>query len=313
MKSIFDKPAGWLGMAFLLSMATQAPAIGLCLGAALGLSIGNKARSVTSKAGKYLLQGAVVLLGFGLQIGIVLKVGVASLGITFISIATTLAIGWALGRTLGVDRELSTLLSGGTAICGGSAIAAIAPSIGASSTNTAVAMAVVFLLNGLALIVFPPIGHMTGLTQEQFGLWAALAIHDTSSVVGAGAAYGAEALALATTVKLTRALWIVPVSFLAARTNHRESHGKIQWFLIGFLAAALLRSLFPQIDPAWDWLASAGKRLMTATLFLIGAGLTLEDLKKAGGRPLSCALALWITVGAVSLSVIKLGLVHLHI
>nr|WP_321501024.1 putative sulfate exporter family transporter [uncultured Dethiosulfovibrio sp.] len=313
MERIIRNPISWLVVAFVLSALTSSPATGLCTGALLGLTVGNPARSSTSKAGKYLLQGSVVLLGFGLQIGVVLKVGSESLGITAISIGLTLGIGWLLGRALKVDRELSTLLSGGTAICGGSAIAAIAPAIGASGANTAVAMAVVFLLNGVALVIFPPIGHAFGLTQDQFGLWAALAIHDTSSVVGAGAAYGTVALALATTVKLTRALWIVPVSFVAARLHKKDSSAKIQWFLVGFMAAALIRSLIPQADPAWTGLASLGKRLMTATLFLVGAGLTMEDLRKAGGRPLLCAILLWITVTTLSLILIKGNFISLTV
>jgi len=311
MGNITRGPFPWLLLAFILSAATSSPAIGLCIGALMGLTVGNPARDYTSRAGKYLLQGSVVLLGFGLPIGIVLKVGSESLGITAVSIGCTLALGWALGKAFKVDRDLTTLLSGGTAICGGSAIAAIAPAIGASGADTAVAMAVVFLLNGVALIVFPPIGHFFGLTQDQFGLWAALAIHDTSSVVGAGAAYGMAALALATTVKLTRALWIVPVSLVAARVHRRNSKARIQWFLVGFLAAALIRTLLPQADPAWTTLASVGKRLMTATLFLVGAGLTLEDLRKAGGRPLICALSLWMLVASISLGLIKSGLVEL--
>lgn len=312
MNNLLKKTYSWLGLAFLLCLTTPSPAIGLCLGAGLGLTVGNPVRKFTSKTGKNLLQSAVVLLGFGLQFGVVMKIGAASLGLTFLSISGTLLLGWLLGRALGVERDLAVLLSGGTAICGGSAIAAIAPAIGASAPHTAVAMAVVFLLNGVALVVFPSVGHLLHLTQEQFGLWAALAIHDTSSVVGAGAAYGMGALALATTVKLTRALWILPVSFIASRLCRNRSGGKVPWFLFGFLAAALTRSFFPGADALWGRLALVGKRLMTGTLFLVGAGLTLDDLRKAGGRPLVTAFVLWILVAGTSLALIKFGGLHLQ-
>lgn len=311
MNEILKKPLFWLGLALLISMATPSPVIGLCLGAFLGLTAGNPARNSTSKMGTYLLQFAVILLGFGLQFGVVLKVGFTSLGLTLVSITGTLLLGCLLGKLIGVEKDLRVLLSGGTAICGGSAIAAIAPSIGASAATTAVALAVIFLLNGIALLVFPFVGHLLHLTQGQFGLWAALAIHDTSSVVGAGAAYGMEALALATTVKLTRALWILPVSFFAARLYRHKSGAKVPWFLFGFLLAALARSLFPAIDPIWSNLAFTGKQLMAGTLFLVGAALTREDLQQAGGRPLAQAFMLWVLVAGISLVTIKFGGLHL--
>lgn len=311
MKTWLNNPWVWLAAALLLSALSPSPAAGLCLGAGLGLTVGNPARKATSKMGKNMLQLAVILLGFGLQFGVVLRVGAASVGLTFLSISGTLLAGWLLGRAFGVDRDLSVLLSGGTAICGGSAIAAMAPAIGASSAHTAVAMAVVFLLNGVALVVFPFLGHLLHLTQDQFGLWAALAIHDTSSVVGAGAAYGMGALALATTVKLTRALWILPVSFAASRLCRNRSGARVPWFLGGFLLAALAATLLPGAETLWHGLAVSGKRLMAGTLFLVGAGLTMEDLRKVGGRPLFIAFVLWVLVAAVSLMLIRAGMIHL--
>lgn len=313
MNEIPKKPLFWLTLAILISVATPSPAIGLCAGAFIGLTAGNPARKATSKMGKSLLQFAVILLGFGLQFGVVLRVGITSLGLTFLSITGTLLLGWILGRLFGVEKDLTVLLSGGTAICGGSAIAAIAPAIGASTANTAVAMAVIFLLNGVALLVFPFVGHLMHLTQEQFGLWAALAIHDTSSVVGAGAAYGMEALALATTVKLTRALWILPVSYVASRLYRHRSGAKVPWFLFGFLLAALARSLFPAGEPLWGVLSLTGKRLMAATLFLVGATLTRQDLQQAGGRPLVKAFILWILVATISLVAIRFGGIHISL
>ena len=299
--------------ALAVALVSASPALGLCLGAGLGLTAGNAPGRATSAMGKTLLQLSVILLGFGLPLGAVLQVGLTSVGLTFVSISATLVAGILLGRLLGVERDLSLLLSGGTAICGGSAIAAMAPAIGASSAHTAVAMAVVFLLNGVALVLFPPLGHLVNLTQQQFGLWAALAIHDTSSVVGAGAAYGMEAFALATTVKLTRALWILPLSLVASRLYRRKSGATFPWFLVGFLLASLARSLLPDLTPLWGALALGGKRLMVATLFLVGAALTRKDLREAGGRPLVTALILWFIVSAVSLVAIKFGGLHLDL
>jgi uncharacterized integral membrane protein (TIGR00698 family) len=218
-----------------------------------------------------------------------------------------MTLGWLLGKWLDVDKDISTLISGGTAICGGSAIAAIAPAIGASQAHTAVAMAVVFLLNALALLIFPYIGHFFGLSQNAFGLWAAIAIHDTSSVVGAAAIYGTAALAIATTVKLTRALWILPLSFVTAKIHKSNSGAKFPWFLLGFLIAAVIRSNFGDAEHVWNSFSGYGKHLMVATLFFIGGGLTREDLKKIGHRPLLKGVILWLVVSVLSLTAIYFG------
>ena len=297
----------WFAAAAALSVITPNPAVGLALGLAIALTVGNPAQKETSAASKKLLQLSVILLGFGMHFDAVLKVGFASLWVTLISISATLAIGSALGKVFGIERRLAVLLSSGTAICGGSAIAAMAPAISASSVETGVAMAVIFLLNGIALFLFPPLGHLIGLTQEQFGFWAALAIHDTSSVVGAASIYGAAALAIGATVKLTRALWILPVSYLGARLAKSEAKAKFQWFLLGFLLAALVRSLTPQFGALWDAGALAGKHMMTGTLFLIGGGLGRAELKKIGAKPLVMAAALWFIISCLSLAAVKLG------
>lgn len=297
----------WFAAAAALSVITPNPAVGLALGLAIALTVGNPAQKETSAASKKLLQLSVILLGFGMRFDAVLKVGAASLWVTLISISATLAIGSALGKIFGIERRLAVLLSSGTAICGGSAIAAMAPAISASSVETGVAMAVIFLLNGIALFLFPPIGHLIGLTQEQFGFWAALAIHDTSSVVGAASIYGAAALAIGATVKLTRALWILPVSYLGARLAKSEAKAKFQWFLLGFLLAALVRSLAPQFGALWDAGALAGKHMMTGTLFLIGGGLGRAELKKIGAKPLVMAALLWCIISCLSLAAVKLG------
>lgn len=297
----------WFAAAAALSVITPNPAVGLALGLAIALTVGNPAQKETSAASKKLLQLSVILLGFGMRFDAVLKVGFASLWVTLISISATLAIGSALGKVFGIERRLAVLLSSGTAICGGSAIAAMAPAISASSVETGVAMAVIFLLNGIALFLFPPLGHLIGLTQEQFGFWAALAIHDTSSVVGAASIYGAAALAIGATVKLTRALWILPVSYLGARLAKSEAKAKFQWFLLGFLLAALVRSLTPQFGALWDAGALAGKHMMTGTLFLIGGGLGRAELKKIGAKPLVMAAVLWFIISCLSLAAVKLG------
>ncbi len=297
----------WFAAAAALSVITPNPAVGLALGLAIALTVGNPAQKETSAASKKLLQLSVILLGFGMRFDAVLKVGAASLWVTLISISATLAIGSALGKIFGIERRLAVLLSSGTAICGGSAIAAMAPAISASSVETGVAMAVIFLLNGIALFLFPPLGHLIGLTQEQFGFWAALAIHDTSSVVGAASIYGAAALAIGATVKLTRALWILPVSYLGARLAKSEAKAKFQWFLLGFLLAALVRSLAPQFGALWDAGALAGKHMMTGTLFLIGGGLGRAELKKIGAKPLVMAAVLWFIISCLSLAAVKLG------
>ncbi len=297
----------WFVMAAALSAVTDNPAVGLALGLAIALTIGNPVQKNTSAAAKKLLQISVILLGFGMRFDSVLKVGFASLWVTLISISVTFAIGSALGKIFGIERKLAILLSSGTAICGGSAIAAMAPAITASSVETGVAMAVIFLLNGLALFLFPSLGHLTGLTQEQFGFWAALAIHDTSSVVGAASIYGTAALAVGATVKLTRALWILPVSYLGARFAKSGSKAKFQWFLLGFLLTALVRSLLPQYDAIWGAGSLAGKHMMTGTLFLIGGGLGRAELKKIGAKPLIMAVTLWAIISCLSLAAVKLG------
>lgn len=310
--SFLERTAGnkyfWFAAAAALSVITPNPAVGLALGLAIALTVGNPAQKDTSAASKKLLQLSVIMLGFGMRFDAVLKVGFASLWVTLVSISATLAIGSMLGKFFGIERKLAVLLSSGTAICGGSAIAAMAPAISASSVETGVAMAVIFLLNGIALFLFPPLGHLIGLTQEQFGFWAALAIHDTSSVVGAASIYGAAALAIGATVKLTRALWILPVSYLGARLAKSEAKAKFQWFLLGFLLAALVRSLAPQLDTLWNAGSLVGKHMMTGTLFLIGGGLGRAELRKIGAKPLVMAVVLWCIISSLSLAAVKLGL-----
>jgi uncharacterized membrane protein YadS len=292
MKRLNDRSlaGAWIAGAVLFAFATSSPAIALIAATVIALSFGNPVRAVTGKTAKYALQAAVVLLGFGLQPDVLFRVGASSILLTLGSIV---------------------LLSSGTAICGGSAIAAVAPAIGASHAHTAVALAVVFVLNAVALLLFPPIGQALGMTQEAFGLWAAIAIHDTSSVVGAAAVFGAQALAVGTTVKLTRALWIFPLSFLAARFTGTTSSARFPWFLVGFVLAAIARGYVPAPENLYDALSSTGRHVMVGTLFLIGAGLTRDDLRRIGAKPLAAAVLLWLLVSALSLAGIQMGWLRL--
>lgn len=303
----------WIALAVAVAAGFRSPVIALTGGAAVALLAGNPRAAFTGRAAKYLLQAAVVLLGFGLELDLVLKVGASSLAVTLVTIVLTLGLGFGLGRLFGVNREVTTLLGSGTAICGGSAIAAVAPAIGASSAGTAVSLAVVFLLNAVGLVVFPPLGQWAGLSQDAFGVWSALAIHDTSSVVGAAAVYGERALHVATTVKLTRALWILPLSLVFARLAGGRGGGTIPWFLGGFLGAAVLNSVLPGAASFWEVLALAGRHLMVVTLFLIGAGLTRESLRLLGLRPLLMAVALWLIVSVGTYLALVTGLLHVAV
>lgn len=219
-----------------------------------------------------------------------------------VTIGGTLILGYILGRALRIEETTVTLISSGTAICGGSAIAAVGSALGASSQAMSVSLGTVFVLNSLGLLLFPPFGHALGLTQEQFGLWAAIAIHDTSSVVGAAAKYGEEALQIATTVKLMRALWIVPLALFFAWRARRVA-GKIAypWFILFFLVAALLRTLLPWGEPLFQSLTTVAKAGLTLTLFLIGASLSLPTIKAVGIRPMILGVALWIIISVVGL------------
>lgn len=268
----------------------------LVAGVAFGMLIGNPWSTATSAWSRRLLQASVVGLGFGMNLPELLKTGREAFFYTAISISFTMLAGYLLGRLFKTPQRTSMLISFGTAICGGSAIAAMAPVIKADAEETSVALATVFTLNSIALILFPPMGHLLGMGQRQFGLWSALAIHDTSSVVGAAAAYGTLALAIGTTVKLTRALWIMPSALIAAWFTKSEGKVKFPLFIIGFIAAATIKTLLPQLDHLWQPLNSVAKQSLVVTLFLIGSGLTREVLLRTGIRPLAQGVVLWIIV-----------------
>lgn len=280
------------------------PPLALALGLAFALTLSNPYPGQTSGATKILLQTSVVLLGFGMNLFEVAKAGKDGFFFTVATIFGTLALGFLVGRLLKVKEKTSNLIAAGTAICGGSAIAAVAPVIDADGEEISVSLGTIFILNSIALFLFPFIGHGLNLSQNQFGIWAAIAIHDTSSVVGAAAKYGDEALRIATTVKLTRALWIAPVAFLFS-FFYRDKKTKIAvpYFIFLFLLATVVRTYAPENFPAviFDWLVRLAKTGLTLTLFLIGASLSRDVLKKVGVRPLVLGVVLWIVISVCSL------------
>ncbi len=278
------------------------PPIALATGLIFALAIGNPLPRLTQKTSKILLQASVVGLGFGMNLGTLLAAGRTGIGFTVCSITGTLLLGWWVGRMLRVESQASTLVSCGTAICGGSAIAAVAGVIKADSRAISVALGTVFLLNAVALFIFPPIGHWLHLTQHQFGVWSAIAIHDTSSVVGAAAKYGDEALRVATTIKLVRALWIVPLALgLAFFTGRKGAKIAWPWFILFFIAAACVRTWLPQGEPMYGNLVLLARLGLTLTLFLIGAQISREALRTVGWRALVQGIILWIVISIAGL------------
>lgn len=279
----------------------------LTAGIAFGIILGNPWSKATSIWSRRLLQASVVGLGFGMNMPELLKTGKDAFLYTAISIVFTMVVGLLLGKAFRIPQRTSTLISFGSAICGGSAIAAMAPVIKAESEEIGVALATVFTLNSVALIIFPPIGHLLGMAQRQFGLWSALAIHDTSSVVGAAAAYGSAALAVGTTVKLTRALWIMPAALIAAWISKSEGKVKFPMFILGFILAAVIKTALPQLDMVWNPLNAIAKQSLVVTLFLIGSGLTREVIGRTGVKPLAQGVLLWAVVSVTSSFAIMSG------
>ncbi|HXG84930.1 MAG TPA: putative sulfate exporter family transporter [Pyrinomonadaceae bacterium] len=285
-------------------MPLVSPPIALALGLTLALTAGNPFPKQSSKTTKILLQVSVVLLGFGMNLSAVVKAGQSGVLFTVATIFGTLALGFVVGKFLRVEGKTSNLISAGTAICGGSAIAAVAPVIDADNEEISVSLGTVFILNSIALFIFPVVGHALDLSQNQFGVWAAIAIHDTSSVVGAAARYGDEALQIATTVKLTRALWIVPVALLFSFFYRgKKTKIAVPYFIFLFLLATVIRTYAPENFPAgvFDSLVFLAKTGLTVTLFLIGASLSREVLRKVGVRPLVQGVVLWLIISIVSL------------
>lgn len=303
----------------LASTGLVSPPLALVGGLIYGLNIAHPYQAESKQLAKLLLQTSVVLLGFGMNLGQVIRTGRAGFLYTAAGIALTLAMGWIGGRLIKVRQRQSFLISAGTAICGGSAIAALGPVMNASEEEMAVSLGTVFVLNSVALITFPLVGSALHLTQTQFGLWAALAIHDTSSVVGASAKYGNLALAVGTTVKLARALWIVPVSLVVAAVNRTrnanasQSKALIQWpwFILFFSVAAIFNTYVPIFTSFYPTLNRLGKAGLIVTLFLIGSGINKRTLRQVGARPLIQGIALWVVVALASLAAIMKGWVHL--
>jgi uncharacterized integral membrane protein (TIGR00698 family) len=288
----------------LAASGLVSPPIALLGGLIYGFTVAHPFHVESKRLAKFLLQASVVALGFGMNLHQVLQAGRSGFLYTAASITAAMLLGLGLGYLIHVGKKSAFLISAGTAICGGSAIAAVGPIANASEEEMAVSLGAVFILNSVALFLFPVIGYAFHLTQSQFGLWAALAIHDTSSVVGATAKYGATALAVGTTIKLARALWIVPLSLLTAVTLKSKARIQWPWFILLFCLAALLNTLLPAFAPTFGILSHLGKIGLTVTLFLIGTGLNKKTLKDVGPRPLLQGLALWVIVGTGTLVLI---------
>ena len=281
------------------------PPVALFLGLAFALLCGQAHPKFNKKTSKYLLQYSVVGLGFGMNLHAALASGKEGMEFTILSVVGTMLIGWFIGRkVLKVDRDTSYLISSGTAICGGSAIAAVGPVLRAKDSEMSVALGTIFVLNAIALFVFPIIGHWLGMSQHEFGTWAAIAIHDTSSVVGAGAAYGEEALKVATTIKLTRALWIIPLAFVTSFLfKSKGQKVSIPWFIFFFILAMVVNTYLltgvPQVGQTINYIARKG---LTITLFFIGASLSRDVLKSVGVKPLVQGVLLWMVISLGTLA-----------
>lgn len=279
--------------------------IALLAGLIFAFTLPHPCPKFNKKTSKYLLQVAVVCLGFNMNLQESLKSGSEGMLFTVVSVVGVMGLGVLLGYWLNINRKTSYLISSGTAICGGSAIAAVGPVVKADENEMAVSLGVIFILNSIALFIFPPLGHLFDMTQQQFGTWAAIAIHDTSSVVGAGEMFGEEALQIATLIKLTRALWIIPLA-LATMFIFRDKTAKISipWFIFIFVLAMVVNTYVPL--PEWFvtamvWIA---KRGMVITLFLIGASLSLNSIRQVGIKPLVQAVILWVVISVSSLAVV---------
>src|SRR5712692_8024194 len=301
---------------FLLGLALAAsrfvsPPVALALGLVFGVTFPHPFDQSAKRLSRYLLQASVVGLGFGMNLHDVVRAGRSGFVYTVLGIGFAMVVGMAVGASLGMQRTPAFLIATGTAICGGSAIAAVGPIIGASSEQMAVSLGTIFVLNSVALLIFPAIGAALKLTQTQFGLWAALAIHDTSSVVGAAAKYGAVALAVGTTVKLARALWIVPLSIATALLKHARTKIQWPWFIALFCLAAVCNTYLPGEAATYSLVSRIAKIGLTATLYLIGSGISIATLKKVGHRPLLQGVILWLLISGGSLWLIRAGWIAL--
>jgi uncharacterized integral membrane protein (TIGR00698 family) len=277
----------------------------LLAGLLFALLVGQPFPKFNKKASKYLLQAAVVGLGFGMNLHESLASGKDGMMFTILTVSGTMMIGWFIGRKLKLDSKTSYLISAGTAICGGSAIAAVGPVIKANDGQLSVALGIVFILNAIALFLFPVLGNLLNMSQREFGLWSAIAIHDTSSVVGAASTYGQEALSVATTVKLTRALWIIPLAFVSSLI-FKQGSGKmyLPWFILLFVVAMVLNTYTPLPDVLTDGIVTVSKRLLTVSLFFIGASLSWQVIRSVGLKAIVLGVLVWLVIGVSSLLVI---------
>lgn len=280
------------------------PPLALLSGIALSQTLGHPFPFINRRAIPLLLQLSIVGLGFGINLYEAAKVGKEGFWLTVITIVVTLGVGWLAGKWLKLNKNISLLISVGTAICGGSAIAAISPIVDAKEEEMTMALGTVFVLNAIALIIFPVFGHALDLSQAQFGVWSAIAIHDTSSVVGAAATYGHEALQIATTVKLGRALWIVPLSLLVAIFLKKDKRVRFPYFILLFVVAMAMNTFLSQVHTLGTWIVPLSKKGMTLTLFLIGTGLSFSSIKKVGTKPLLLGIGLWLLIAMLSLALI---------
>lgn len=306
-KSLLDRSITTREVIFLLAVvfclsSLISPPIALLMGLVIAQFIGHPYLHLNHKATHILLQVSVVGLGFGMNVTSAMKAGKEGILFTIVSIIGTLVIGYLMGKFLKIDKKSSYLISAGTAICGGSAIAAVSPVIKAEEKQISVALGTVFILNSIALFIFPIIGHALNLSQTQFGLWSAIAIHDTSSVVGAASKYGTQALEVATTVKLARALWIIPIAFLSTFLfKNKGSKVKIPYFIGLFVLAMIVNTYIPFVQNFSHYLTGIAKAGLTLTLFLIGCGLNRKLLMSVGFRPLIQGVVLWGIISAAAL------------
>ena len=294
-------------LAVLSSWVT--PPVALFLGLVFALTCGQAYPTFNKTVSKKLLQYSVIGLGFGMNLHASLASGKEGMLFTIVSVFGTLLIGMLIGcKLLKINRNTAYLISSGTAICGGSAIAAVGPIIKAKDSDMSMALATIFILNAIALFLFPALGHWLGMTQQEFGTWAAIAIHDTSSVVGAGAAYGEEALQVATTIKLTRALWIIPLALITALIFRSEGKKiSIPWFILFFIVAMLLNTyVLTDIPQVGQFIYGIARKGLVITMFFIGASLSIDTIKSVGIRPLLQGILLWLVISAGSLAYILL-------
>ncbi len=320
MKSTLIKiPDAYRQLIFILCIIACAvfldPPFALLTGLAIAIVVGHPFIKFNKKATTLLLQVSVVCLGFNMNFEHAMQAGKQGFLFTVATIGITLVAGYFIGKRLKIDKNTSLLISNGTAICGGSAIAAVAPVIKANDEQISVSLGTIFILNSIALLIFPVLGHYLNMTDQQFGTWCAIAIHDTSSVVGAASKYSEKALQVATTVKLERALWIIPITLATAYFQHNTGKIKIPYFIFYFVIAILVSTYLPTYFGAlnnnleghtlFQWAYLFGKKGLVVTLFLIGSGLSLNTIRQVGWRPILQGVLLWAIIGSLSLVVIK--------